>query len=70
MFSDEPYSIGDRLDLEVIPPGGTPVRCWAEVVWQAELPPGAGARFDIGLKFTDLAPGDLQRLSSVLGPPR
>ncbi|HEY1419862.1 MAG TPA: PilZ domain-containing protein [Candidatus Dormibacteraeota bacterium] len=70
VYSDEAYPVGRRLDLDVSLPDGSMVRCWAEVVWQVELDGAAGARFDIGLKFTDLAPEDVQRLAAVLGPGR
>jgi c-di-GMP-binding flagellar brake protein YcgR len=64
--SDQSVSVGTRLDLEVLLPDGTSVRCWAEVAWVVELGRAAGTGYDIGLRFTDLAPSDLQRLASVL----
>ena len=66
VYSDEDYPIGSRLDLDVLITDQEPVRCWATVVWRAELGVGAPAKFDVGLKFTDLAPSDLQRLAGVL----
>ena len=66
VFSDEEFTVGSRLDLDVLLPDGSVVRCWAEVVWLVALGPVAEARFDVGLKFTDMAPDDVQRLSSVL----
>ena len=66
VFSDDEYGLGTRLDLEVLLPDGSSVRCWAEVVWLTDLGPAAQARFDIGLKFTDMVPADVQRLSTVL----
>ena len=68
VFSDQRYDRGQRLDLDVVPPDGAAVRCWAEVVWVVELGPDAPARFDIGLKFTDMSPSDIQRLAAVLVP--
>ena len=68
MFSDEEFPVGGRLDLDVLLPDGTSVRCWAEVVWRVDLDSNATAKFDIGLRFTDLAPADVQRLAAVLGP--
>lgn len=68
VFTDEAHSVGDRLDLDVRLPDGSSVRCWAEVVWLVAMGPGAAARFDVGLKFTDLAPADIPRLAAVLGP--
>jgi Tfp pilus assembly protein PilZ len=70
VFSDERFSIGSRLDLDVLLPDGSTVRCWAKVVWLTELVPEDQAKFDIGLKFTDMAPIDVQRLASVLVPAR
>jgi hypothetical protein len=67
VFSDQEFTPGSRLDLEVaLPGGGDLVRCWAEVVWVVRLAPGAPAIFDVGLKFTDMNPPDLQRLAGVL----
>ena len=68
VFSDEAFSAGRRLELEVILPDGHSLRCWAEVVWLVELEQPAPARFDVGLKFTDMSPSDVQRLAGVLVP--
>jgi hypothetical protein len=63
VFSD----LGSRLDLDVVLlPDGSWIRCWAEVVWTLELNGGAQAKFDLGLKFTDMAPSDIQRLAAEL----
>ena len=51
-------------------PDHTSVRCWAIVVWRAQLEATAPARFDVGLKFTDMASSDIQRLAAVLVPVR
>jgi c-di-GMP-binding flagellar brake protein YcgR len=68
VFTDEDFSVGSSLDLDVMLPDGTAVRCWVEVVWRVELGAGSPARFDVGLKFTDLALADIQRLASLLVP--
>jgi hypothetical protein len=70
VFADEDFSIGSRLDLEVLLPDSTSVRCWADVVWRAELGEAGPARFDVGLKFRDMAAPDIQRLAAVLVPAR
>jgi hypothetical protein len=70
VFTDEDFSVGSRLDLDVLLPGDTSVRCWAEVVWRIDLGPTGPARFDVGLKFRDMAPLDVQRLAGVLVPAR
>ena len=66
VFSDERFEVGGRLDLDVLLPDGSSVRCWAEVVWLVELGAGAPANFDVGLMFTDMAQDDVQRLAAVL----
>lgn len=66
VFSDEEFKVGSRIDLDVLLPDATAVRCWAEVVWSVTLGPAAQARYDVGLKFTDMAPADVQRLATVL----
>lgn len=68
IFSDDAYPVGSRLDLEVLLPEGVMVRCWAEVVWTVELTAGVPARFDVGLRFTDMAPTDIQLLAAALVP--
>ena len=35
-------------------------------IWLVELDVGAPAKFDVGLKFTDMAPSDVQRLAALL----
>jgi len=66
VLSDDSYTVGTRLDLDVLLPSGGSVRCRAEVVWLLELEAGAPAKFDVGLKFTDMVPSDIQRLAAVL----
>jgi hypothetical protein len=66
VFADDRFEIGSRLDLDVLLPDGTSLRCWGEVVWLVELEVGAPAYFDLGLKFTDMAEADIQRLAAVL----
>jgi hypothetical protein len=70
VFTDEDFPVGNRLDLDVLLPDGTSVRCWADVVWRVDLGPTGLARFDVGLKFRDMAPPDIQRLAAVLVPAR
>jgi hypothetical protein len=68
VFTDEELRLGARLDIDVLLSDGAPVRCWAEVVWLLKLDDGGPARFDVGLRFTDMAPSDVQRLAAVLAP--
>ncbi len=68
VFTDEDFAVGTRLDIDVLLPDSTSVRCWAQVVWRIELDGNSPARFDAGLKFLDMASQDVQRLASVLVP--
>jgi Tfp pilus assembly protein PilZ len=66
VFSDDEFPVGSKLDLDVLLPDGSTVRCWARVVWLTPLGPQAAARFDVGLTFVDMAVSDVQRLATVL----
>lgn len=66
VYTDESFSTGSKLQLDVLLPDGEPVRVWAQVVWHLTLDGAAPARYDVGLKFLDMAPADIQRLASVL----
>jgi uncharacterized protein (TIGR02266 family) len=63
---DETLEEGDRLEIEVFLPDRSSVVCKAEVAWVDRLPAGALARFEVGLRFTVIAPDDRERLSAVL----
>jgi hypothetical protein len=65
-LSDEPQRVGARLELELVFPGGESATCLAEVVWADELVPGAPARFEMGLRFLQVEPEDLERIAAVL----
>jgi hypothetical protein len=69
IYSDERFPLGETLKLEVFATDASPsVTFTAEVVWMTELPPGSPAKFDLGLKFTQLDPAGLKLLTTVLGP--
>ena len=70
ILSDENFKPGHRLELDVILPSGEVLRCWAEVVWVTSREPDGEARYDVGLRFTDLAEPDIQRLAAVLDSER
>jgi len=57
------------LRLEVFLADGTSVTCRVVVAWIDPLPDGAPARFEVGLEFTALRPGDRDRLSAVVASP-
>ena len=66
VYADDPPMAGDRLELELFLPDQTEVVCTVEVVWVEELPEGSPARYDVGVKYVSISPGDRERLSSVL----
>jgi PilZ domain-containing protein len=68
VFSDERFPVGRRLDMDVLLPDGSSLRCWADVAWVVELDASHAARYDVGLTFTDMSPSDVQRLAAVLAP--
>lgn len=70
VFTDERPAEGVPLSLEVFLVDGTSVMCRVVVAWVEPLPDGAPARFDVGLEFSALRPGDRERLSAVIGPPQ
>jgi Tfp pilus assembly protein PilZ len=67
VYSDDRYKPGKLLFLELFFPDGASATLTAEVVWVQELPSGSGSRFDIGLRFVNLLPTDLERINNVLG---
>ena len=66
VLSDEPLHAGDQLELDLLPPGDSAIRIWARVAWVEVLPAGAGALFEVGLQFADIADQDRPRLGSLL----
>src|SRR5688500_13550802 len=68
IFSDDDVKKGTRLELELFLPDTSSVVCKVEVVWVDPLPEGAPAKFDVGLKFLEIAGGDKDKLSLVLDP--
>jgi PilZ domain len=70
IFSDESFKPGHRLELDVVLPSGEYLRCWAQVMWVMSREPDGEAMYDVGLRFTDLAERDIQRLAAVLDSER
>lgn len=66
VYTDDALAPGCRLDLSLFLPGGEEIRCSGQVVWVTALDAGAPAAFDVGIRFTDLAPEDTPRLASLL----
>jgi hypothetical protein len=66
VYSDDRHAVGERLELELWLPDGEGITLDTTVVWVENLPGAEPARFEIGLKFVDVAAADLERLSGVL----
>ena len=66
LFADEAPATGDRLELELFLPGDVEATCIVEVVWVEPLPEGSPARYDVGVKYVEIANDDKQRISDVL----
>lgn len=65
-YSDEKQKIGTRLELELFFPAGGSAVCIAEVVWAEELPKNAPAQFEMGLRFVQVEPEDLDRIGKLI----
>jgi hypothetical protein len=68
VLTDVPVERGDPLRVEIFLADGSSVACRMEVAWVESLPDGGPARYEVGLDFTALLPGDRDRLSPALGP--
>jgi hypothetical protein len=68
-YSDEVVKAGRLLEMDVFLANGAPVTALVEVEWCDPLPPGAPARFDVGMRWVQVARSDLERLGPVLARP-
>ncbi|GAC1340609.1 MAG: hypothetical protein NVSMB23_11110 [Myxococcales bacterium] len=66
VYTDDDTAPGTPLELELIFPDGSSAVCRAEVVWVEPLGTGAPARFDVGLRFTELPDDVKTQLAQVL----
>jgi Tfp pilus assembly protein PilZ len=69
VFSDEPFQIGARFEVELFLPDSSSITCLTEVVWIRSLPDGNPAKFDVGLQFLDVPEAGRDRLTEVLEVP-
>jgi hypothetical protein len=70
IFSDQPFKKGELLTLEFFAADAPASTFTAEVVWIDELPAGSPARFDVGLRFKNVDPVQVEALETMLGPER
>jgi hypothetical protein len=68
IYSDEFHSEGSQLELELFLADAGSLECKARVVWTSKLPPGAVARYEVGLAFLDAPPATWSRLQPLLVP--
>lgn len=64
-FSDEDPPVGTRVEIELLFQGGDPAHVVAEVTWVQPLPPGAPARFEVGMRFLQIHADDLARIDAA-----
>lgn len=68
VYSDDPFTEGDRLTVDLFLPDGAMVEVLTRVAWLAELPPGSPARYDVGLALIDPDPRVVARIERILEP--
>lgn len=66
VYSDDRRKPGEQLVLEFLFADGTTESLRAQVVWVMELPPGAGATYDVGLVYVEPSGQALRRIEQVL----
>jgi len=65
-YSDVPYQVGARFELELLFRDAEHALVLAEVVWMQALARDAPARFDVGLRYVDASDLDLARIRRAL----
>lgn len=65
-YSDESHEVGERLQIELMLPDKSSLAVLVEVAWVNALPPESPALYDVGLRYIDIEPEELERLSVVL----
>lgn len=66
VLADEPHRVAERMEIELVFPDGGSATCTTEVVWAEALGPTAAARYEMGLRFVEVDPDDLDRIAAVL----
>jgi c-di-GMP-binding flagellar brake protein YcgR len=66
IYSHKKVAIGALISLEIFRPDGPPASYRAQVMWVSALAEGAPARFDVGLRFIEIAPDSLRFLMQVI----
>ena len=69
VYSDDEHQRGEHLELELFLPDGTTVTLDTLVVWVDALKDAQPARYEVGLRFLDVAADDLKKIQNVLTEP-
>ncbi len=69
VYTDDKHVKGERLELELWLPEGESVTLDTQVVWVEALGKDDPALYEVGLRFVDVAKGDLDKLAGVLREP-
>lgn len=65
-YSDEEHSPGKRLEIEIAFPEGGSAVALVEVAWVETLPEGSPALHNVGLRFVDATPEDMERIAALM----
>jgi len=66
VYSDDPFQVGSRFEVEMFLPSGKSLTCLTEVVWIRKLEGGDPAAYDVGLSFLQVPEGGRELLTEVL----
>jgi hypothetical protein len=66
-YSDEPLTVGQRQEIELLFNDGGSATLLVEVAWIEPLAPGGPASFETGLRIVDVRQEDLARIARALG---
>ena len=69
VYTDDEHDEGEHLELELFLPDGNTVTLDTKVVWIDALPNAQPAKYEVGLRFIDIAADDLERIEKVLAEP-
>jgi len=66
VWTDDEYSVGDELSLDVFPGDGTTLEFLARVEWVQALPGREPAAFHVGLRLSSKTPESRNELAKLL----
>ncbi len=66
VYSDEPFDVGARFEVELFMSDGDSVTCLTEVMWTRAIAGGEPAPFDVGLKFLHVPEAGFAKLTALI----